>query len=764
MKTEAMKYKQFGIAPNKIKTLKAAIVGFVSYVAVGANILGTFSPFGVALVGGLPMTYSYIAYIGSVFALIFNGIVRQDIIYIITLTTIIVLKKMFSAGNPKYRQLKFAWITFLVVATINTLAYFILALTVTDFIFGICESIIASSLAYIIYVGGDGVLSSGKIKSYDSTEKISLIILLMILTISLLTVNYMGLNIGIIFSLICLMFTVQKYKAEGGAIAGVILGFTYCLYSADFLPISAIIVTAAFISGLFAQIGRLPQVAMMLAVSVFSSFIIGINIDMLFSLTNIIIASTFYLAFPKKIMEVFLKLDERKIHDNDIKGNIGSKLSFAASTIEDLQNSIRLVSDKLSHLSYTDVETVYNKTAGNVCKNCGLNMMCWEEQYNDTMEGFDKILGEIRKKGVISVKEVSDKKIINCCRPDALIENITKNYTDFLFSQNDKRQKTHARKLAVEQLVGVSHLLTEVSDEISTITQNDKNAAQVVRGVFESFSNIKENIEVYCTINKYERMEIDIYLQSNVEIESTFIDVLSHQLKRNFASPCISKTESKVKISIYEKATYIPDFSAYQKNSLKDNYCGDSYDSFLDSKGNFYIVLSDGMGTGKRAALDSVMTCSIVMKLIKAGLGLDSIIKFVNSSLQAKSTEESLSTIDIAKVDLYTGEVDFYKAGSADSFAIVDNTFAKINANSLPVGILEGVEFEHKSITLKVDDILLLVSDGALIEDKKMSFYLKQARQGDAKDIAEELFQMISREKEIDDDLSILVLKLNKGV
>ncbi len=763
MKTQAVKGKQINIAPNKIRTLKAAIVGFVSFFVAQASILGAFSPFSVAFVGGLPLAYSYIAYIGSAIALVFDGITRQDVILLSTITSILVLKRAFVSKKIQ-RQIKYSVISFIVFATINVLAFAILQLTVTDLILGICESIIASTLAYIVFVAGDGFLNSNKTKNYDNTEKISFVIMLMIITISLLEAGYMGFNVGVIFGVLCLMFAVQKYKAQGASIAGIILGFTLCIYDTDYLPLSAVLVSAAFISGLFAGLGRLPQIAVMLSMSIFATFIVGIDINMLLYMTNIFIGVGIYLAFPKKIIDVLLRLDERKIHDNDIKGNIGNKLNFAACTIEDLQNSIKLVSDKLSKISNADVQTVYEKTASTVCKNCGLNMMCWEEQYDDTIEGFGKILSQIRKKGVVFSKEVNENKYINCCRVESLIENITRNYTDFLYSQNDKRQKTHARKLAVEQLVGVSHMLTEVSDEISTITENDKNSAQIVREVFENFSDSKENIEVYCTINKYDRMEIDIYLKSNIEIDETFLDVLSHQLKRDFAIPCISKTESKVKISIYEKATYIPDFSAFQQNNVNENYCGDSYDSFLDSKGNFYIVLSDGMGSGKRAALDSVMTCSIVMKLIKAGLGLDSIIKFVNSSLQAKSAEESLSTIDIAKIDLYTGEVDLYKAGSADSYAVVNNSFVKINANSLPVGILDGVEFDHKNISLKVGDILLMISDGALIDDKKMNFYLKQAKHGSAEEIVNELFQMIAHEKEISDDISILAVKLKKGV
>ena len=126
-------------------------------------------------------------------------------------------------------------------------------------------------------------------------------------------------------------------------------------------------------------------------------------------------------------------------------------------------------------------------------------------------------------------------------------------------------------------------------------------------------------------------------------------------------------------------------------------------------------VLSDGMGTGGRAAVDGGMAVSIFSKLIKAGLGFDCALKVVNSALLIKSEDESLATLDVISVDLYNGEVTFRKAGAALSFIRKNGDMYRVETPSLPIGILTDVEFTCTEDTLAPEDIIVIVSDGAVV-------------------------------------------------
>ena len=55
------------------------------------------------------------------------------------------------------------------------------------------------------------------------------------------------------------------------------------------------------------------------------------------------------------------------------------------------------------------------------------------------------------------------------------------------------------------------------------------------------------------------------------------------------------------------------------------------------------FILSDGMGTGGRAAVEGALACKIMESLIKSGMSFFTAAKITNSALRVKSEDEVLS-------------------------------------------------------------------------------------------------------------------------
>ena len=119
------------------------------------------------------------------------------------------------------------------------------------------------------------------------------------------------------------------------------------------------------------------------------------------------------------------------------------------------------------------------------------------------------------------------------------------------------------------------------------------------------------------------------------------------------------------------------------------------------------------MGTGERAALDSMMTTSLAQTLLRAGISVSCTANLVNAALLLRSRQETVATLDIAKIDLYTGNVNIYKAGA--SFSVLHNKSrtSVIELQSLPLGILEDTDIGNCEFTMRDGDCLYLLSDGA---------------------------------------------------
>ena len=191
-----------------------------------------------------------------------------------------------------------------------------------------------------------------------------------------------------------------------------------------------------------------------------------------------------------------------------------------------------------------------------------------------------------------------------------------------------------------------------------------------------------------------------------------------------------------------------------------------SYEIFTDSKGFCYLCLSDGMGSGKRAAVDSVMTCGLFMKLLRASVGLDAAIKLVNSSLIVKSAEESFATIDLCRVDLYTGVVELLKAGAAETFVRKGKSVASFECTSLPIGMLGGAEVQRSRVKLSEGDVIIMMSDGVTAQGSDwIREELLENRELSAMELASKLAveaKALLRGKH-QDDITVIAAKLKRS-
>ena len=128
------------------------------------------------------------------------------------------------------------------------------------------------------------------------------------------------------------------------------------------------------------------------------------------------------------------------------------------------------------------------------------------------------------------------------------------------------------------------------------------------------------------------------------------------------------------------------------------------------------MILCDGMGTGRPAAVDGNLAAELTARLLKAGIPAELAARLVTVALALKSEEESGATLDLISVDLYTGTARLFKAGAAPGFLVHGGRARAVGDVSLPVGILGGVNGQSRVVHLCAGDYAVLVSDGLLVD------------------------------------------------
>ena len=192
---------------------------------------------------------------------------------------------------------------------------------------------------------------------------------------------------------------------------------------------------------------------------------------------------------------------------------------------------------------------------------------------------------------------------------------------------------------------------------------------------------------------------------------------------------------------------------------------GDSMGQRELEGGKFLCVLSDGMGTGKRAGEESRGTVNMLLDLMETGFPRDRALECVNRlrlSSAGEQGDEMYATVDALRLDLETGEGEFIKCGAPPSFVLREGRVHTVYAEALPAGIVEeAVPAVHKAV-LRRNDVVVLLTDGALDalgQDTADEIRINVGGANTPQDAAEALL-CAARARNDYDDMSVAVVRL----
>ncbi len=163
--------------------------------------------------------------------------------------------------------------------------------------------------------------------------------------------------------------------------------------------------------------------------------------------------------------------------------------------------------------------------------------------------------------------------------------------------------------------------------------------------------------------------------------------------------------------------------------------CGDTVTSFETKDGRLFMLISDGMGSGKEAALTSGTCAMFLERMLTSGAAVDTALKMVNTMIRARKTECS-ATVDLAEIDLVTGMARFVKSGAAPSFVIRDGRLFRLQSRTVPIGIIRSPDAETFSFELEPGDAVVMLSDGVARSFEEATW----------------LYELLSDEEEWDED------------
>lgn len=564
--------------------------------------------------------------------------------------------------------------------------------------------------------------------------------------------------LGVYAVLVASSFGGDKFGALSGIVAGVVLGF---VTPNAFL--TGGIALGGLLSGFFGKQNRFFSALIFVITVSATAFSAEDWINAVNVLYSVGIAAFAFVLTPKKIAKTyrsFFAFSDEGAFLSGQRNVLKMRLRTAADGMTSVTSSVKAVAGIYRRRSSPKEEDIYNNVCNRVCSHCRNYNHCWNTNYNSTNSFFLKIADVLRHSNTPTDNELPDGFFDVCSQPEMIVKNISYEAERYRNAMRETAKTGETVNIVSDQFGSVAQLLDSFSETMESEEEYDAEKTGMVSDVLINDIGLEvsscgvfknEDNKLFCEICFSDRMKYDAR-----QISETISEVLSVRFE-NPVERILS--DGTINFTLCERTKYTVETGGYQISSDGGKWCGDTFDTFFDGKGKMYMILSDGMGTGKKAAADSVMCCSLASVLLRAGYPTDCILKMINSAMLVRSGEESLATLDIAVLNLYNGDVEFYKAGAAPSIAMKHLKLLKIQKPSLPVGILGNVKFEKIELNLRDGDSIVLMSDG--VSENAVSMWreiLKDATDYKGKELADKLAKTAHMNAESDnaDDITVV--------
>lgn len=741
-----------------------AIAAAAGFVLCRAVFLKNHMPFGVAFAAGCPAVFLPSAAAGIFTGYFFPAIGASGFKYVAAALAVSAVRFMLSFNKKLTASPIFAaLICALSLGVTGAVAY---AGIGANMLYLSLEVLIGAVAAAIISrcVSGLDRLDVG----LTGEDLGCLLVFAGFLLSGLYGVSFFGVRLSCVLA-VTLILSACKY---GGALAGTVGAIAVSVtfyFAGQSAQTSFIYPVSALCAGLVSSYGKYAQICAFFASAVFFLCIGGINAAAAVFFTETVLGCLLFAFMPKstgiRLAKIFTCFPQVSVN-NDLGRAAALRLKEAAQGIKDVKTTVDEVAVRLEGINTPSFSDMLSAAEREACVGCKLREVCWQAKRDVTLDTVFGLIKQI-KAGVAQEERTFPAEFrVRCLRRESFHAAVKKSYLNYAAQISGNGRITAIRQAVTEQFEGISIMLEELVKEFLGGQKFDNSAAI---GAVSALKNIGVYAdECSAPVDKYGRMEIHLKLSKNSETvlnRRDIMRVLSLSCERNFAPPVIKKTSGETFISVNERPEYSVDFGVFQKSARAGDMCGDAYSCFPDGRGHFIMILSDGMGTGSRAAVDSAMAAGLMTRLIKSGFGFDCSIRILNSSMLFKSADESLATMDIASIDLHSGAVELYKAGAAPTLVRRNGKTGKAVSTSMPIGILSDVSFDRAGIKLSDGDIVTLISDGAAPDDADwIKSEMERFGDGPAQDLAGRLAEIAAgrRTDGHTDDITVMTAIIKK--
>lgn len=558
---------------------------------------------------------------------------------------------------------------------------------------------------------------------FDNKIRLAKLILLSILIISLDGLVIWNCHLGTILAGLAVIIIAVREGPAMGAMVGAVLGMIIALM--DFpgsLDVPGMFALSGAAAGILTKRRRTSSILWLIAVIIFSGLTVLEGV-LTVKYYEALVAGIIFFILPNTVIN-FLgdelvgikKVRDPELYETGKAHEAADKLFVLGKALSKVSRSIEENIVEGEEDNNSVVQWIIEAVAEKVCGRCSMCDRCWSTYLIKTYKMVEESLTELK------INEDGQPEIPQwfgsvCKRSESFFEALTMAHSIYKADKVWRQRLKESRMLLSQQAVVVSAGIMSLARNLNNLSDRDMDTeyrlicASEGRGIPVSrFRYHKGKVSKPClevlfeAKNRINPVDLDDIVQENLQNDLIRIG----ECRRDLMGYSVVKYMKKPR---FKTITGIA-----RASKDEETISGDTFAFFISSSGYHINAISDGTGSGKRAEKYSRTAIQILETLIDDGIDINLAVRFINLYLNMKGNDDRLATIDISAIDLYSGEVSFYKYDAPPAIIKKKNETIVIEAGEVNdehnANAMRGNHF--KPANLSAGNFLIIMSDGIL--------------------------------------------------
>jgi len=437
------------------------------------------------------------------------------------------------------------------------------------------------------------------------------------------------------------------------------------------------------------------------------------------------------------------------------------RITALSEAFAQLSETVYALSDRMRRPGVIDLKNVCADAFDSYCRRCSMASRCLERDCASTLDAQSKLTAELYSKGTVSIDDVPKFLRDRCYNILPIIRTVNSEVGK-LTEQLIRNDKTESFAIDYDVMSGL--LASQISANADEYKLDDE-LTEKLRRTAEHLGFPVSGVFCYGTRRKQA-------LISGVEMIRLKMNTneLRHAVENTLgipmSEPQFGIEEDIVTVTMTASRRYHVDVAKASSIKENENANGDSAVMFENREDYFYSLISDGMGSGREAAITSKICVTFAKKMLAAGNGKALTLKMLNGFIKSRGTECS-ATVDLAEIDLIHGTACFVKSGAAPSYVVRTGSLYKLESNTAPIGIMDEIDAEKIKFDLKDGDVLVMMTDGVTqsLEDGVWLANLITYEWDERLDVmAEKIIDNAALSNKRNDDMTVVLVRVSENV